>query len=89
MLHGLYWLAANFALEKPTVIVVDDIHWADDAPLRWLLYLSRRLEGLPLVLIGATRPPEQVDSDRVAGTESSRGTCKRQILVPVDVHHFG
>jgi len=62
MLHGLYWLAANFALRKPTVLVVDDLHWADDASLHWLIYLARRLDGLPLVLLVGTRPPDQADS---------------------------
>jgi DNA-binding CsgD family transcriptional regulator len=59
MLHGLYWLAANFALRCPTLLVVDDLHWADEPSLRWLAYLVRRLEGLPLLVVTATRPPEQ------------------------------
>src|ERR671933_2390762 len=28
VLHGLYWLAANFAAAQPLVIAVDDAHWA-------------------------------------------------------------
>jgi DNA-binding CsgD family transcriptional regulator len=59
VLHGLYWLAANIALRRPTLIVVDDLHWADEPSLRWLGYLARRLEGLPLLVVAATRPPEQ------------------------------
>src|SRR6059058_2255527 len=59
MLHGLYWLASNFAARKPTLLLVDDLHWADEPSLRWLLYLARRLEGLPLLLLLATRPAEQ------------------------------
>src|SRR3954462_11920686 len=62
MLHGLYWLAANFALRKPTLVIVDDLHWADEPSLRWLLYLAHRLEGLPLALVAATRPPEQANA---------------------------
>ena len=55
MLHGLYWLAANFASRTPTLLVVDDLHWADEPSLRWLIYLARRLEGLPLLLLVGTR----------------------------------
>jgi DNA-binding CsgD family transcriptional regulator len=59
MLHGLYWLAANTAFDRPTLLLIDDLHWADDPSLRWLCYLARRLEGLPLAVVGAMRPPEQ------------------------------
>jgi DNA-binding CsgD family transcriptional regulator len=59
MLHGLYWLAANVALHQPLLLAVDDLHWADEPSLRWLSYLARRLEGLPLLVVAATRPPEQ------------------------------
>src|SRR3954452_13238419 len=61
MLHGLYWLTANFASRRPTLVVVDDLHWADEPSLRWLHYLSRRLEGLPVLLHLGTRPPEQAN----------------------------
>ena len=33
MLHGLYWLAANFASRRPALLVVDDLHWADEPSL--------------------------------------------------------
>src|SRR4051794_6832071 len=57
-LHGLYWLAANLAAERPLLVLVDDIHWADLASLRWLAYLAQRLEGLPVSLVAAARPAE-------------------------------
>ena len=59
VLHGLYWLAANLASQRPTAIVIDDLHWTDAPSLRWLTYLSRRLEGLPLLVVLGLRPPEQ------------------------------
>jgi DNA-binding CsgD family transcriptional regulator len=56
--HGLYWLAVNVALQRPTLVAIDDLHWADTPSLRWLLYLTRRLEGVPLLVAAATRSPE-------------------------------
>ena len=58
ILHGLYWLAANVAFRQPTLLAVDDLHWADTPSLRWLAYLTRRLEGVPLLVAAGTRPPE-------------------------------
>jgi DNA-binding CsgD family transcriptional regulator len=58
-LHGLYWLAVNLAGAQPLLVVVDDVHWADLASLRWLVYLARRVEGVPLGLLLATRPAER------------------------------
>ncbi len=64
VLHGLYWLAANLAARQPTAIVIDDLHWTDAPTLRWLTYLGRRLEGLPLLVVLGLRPPEQaVEAD--------------------------
>ena len=41
------------------MIAIDDLHWADGPSLRWLAHLQRRLEGLPLLVVVATRPPDQ------------------------------
>src|SRR5436190_7943385 len=67
MLHGLYWLAANFASRTPTLLVVDDLHWSDEPSLGWLHYLARRLDGLPLLLLVGTRPPEQANLPTLVG----------------------
>jgi DNA-binding CsgD family transcriptional regulator len=58
ILHGLYWLSANVAFSRPTLLAIDDLHWADTPSLRWLLYLTRRLEGVPCLVVAGTRPPE-------------------------------
>jgi DNA-binding CsgD family transcriptional regulator/tetratricopeptide (TPR) repeat protein len=44
--------------EHPTVLVIEDIHWADDATLDALRYLIRRIAGLPTVLILTYRDDE-------------------------------
>ena len=63
LLHGLYWLAANVAFQQSTLLAIDDLHWADTPSLRWLLYLTRRLEGVPLLVVAGTRPPEGESHD--------------------------
>lgn len=55
VLHGLYWLAANLAARRPLVLLIDDAHWADRASRRWLDYLARRIEAVPLLLVVAMR----------------------------------
>jgi len=54
--HGLYWLSAGLAVRAPVLLLVDDAQWADEPSLRWLVYLSRRLAGLAVGVIVATRP---------------------------------
>jgi DNA-binding CsgD family transcriptional regulator len=53
--HGLYWLLCNLADERPLVLLLDDLHWADMATLRFLVYLARRIDELPLAVIGCVR----------------------------------
>ena len=58
VLHGLYWLCANLAAERPVCLVVDDAHWADTPSLRYLAFLLPRLEELRVALVLAARPGE-------------------------------
>jgi DNA-binding CsgD family transcriptional regulator len=56
--HGLYWFCVNLASQRPLLIAVDDVHWADASSLRWLAYLGRRLDGLAVLVALAARPAE-------------------------------
>ena len=57
-LHGLYWLAAGVAERSGLLVVVDDAHWADAASLRWLAYMARRIEELPILIVVGCRSAE-------------------------------
>jgi DNA-binding CsgD family transcriptional regulator/tetratricopeptide (TPR) repeat protein len=44
--------------DRPTILVVEDVHWADDATLDALRFLVRRMAGLPAVLVLTYRDDE-------------------------------
>ena len=57
-LYGLFWLLVGLAETQPLVLVIDDAHWADSASLRFVRYLARRLDGLPVLVVLAAREHE-------------------------------
>src|SRR4051812_48749089 len=48
----------ELAAQSPTVLAVEDIHWADDATLDVLAYAARRIEPLGAVLLLTFRDDE-------------------------------
>jgi DNA-binding CsgD family transcriptional regulator len=79
-LHGLYWLTANVSQERPALLVVDDLHWCDRASLRFLAYLARRLEDLPVLLIASYRRSEPGADQALLGQLTS--DPQAQLLMP-------
>ena len=58
VLHGLFWLTVNLTTDAPLMLAIDDLHWSDRPSLRFLAYLVRRLEGLPVLVVASLRPSE-------------------------------
>src|SRR5690606_16898741 len=46
---------------KPTLVIFEDIHWADDATLDLLRYLARRIENTRALLVATYRDGEVSD----------------------------
>ena len=46
----------QIAEQHPTVLVFEDVHWADEAMLSFLEHLADRAEAVPLLVIGTARP---------------------------------
>jgi class 3 adenylate cyclase/tetratricopeptide (TPR) repeat protein len=55
---------ARFA-DRPSVLVLDDLHWADPASVELLLHLLPVVEACPLLLICAFRPDRSAPSYRL------------------------
>jgi DNA-binding CsgD family transcriptional regulator len=67
MSHGLYWLASNLADRAPLLLAVDDVQWADVSSLRFLLFLTRRLAGLPVAVMSCVRSGASVPGEPALG----------------------
>ncbi|HLI31718.1 MAG TPA: AAA family ATPase [Solirubrobacteraceae bacterium] len=77
ILHGLYCLLVNLAVRAPLALVLDDLHWVDHSSLHLLAYVIRRLEGLPVAIVMATRPPRSGRFDGLV----QRLAAERSVLV--------
>ncbi len=65
-----YDLAATYlrsrAAQRPLVVVVDDLHWADVSTLRLLAFLARQLHDAAALVIGTYRDVEVAAGDHAA-----------------------
>ena len=61
MLDSLFWLTSNLSEMAPLLLAVDDLHWADAASTRFLLYLSARLRDLRVSVQATVRTGEAED----------------------------
>ncbi len=59
VIYDVYQLAAEHFRTYRSVLLLDDIHWADEASLRFLTFLVRRLANIPLVLAMSARDKEE------------------------------
>src|SRR4051794_40912614 len=70
----------------PVGVVVEDVHWADEATLDWLSHLSRRLEGLPAIVVVTSRDDEPGDDGPLAdvlGRFATHSSTRRIALPPL------
>jgi DNA-binding CsgD family transcriptional regulator len=67
-------LVDRLCASGPLVLVVEDLHWADEASLLLWEHLSRVTTRLPLLLVGTCRPvPVRPELDRLRRTVRASG----------------
>jgi class 3 adenylate cyclase len=100
--HALFSSAQRFlealAREQPTLVVLEDLHWADDSLVELVEALSVRLDGVPLLLLAIARPefldarltwarlPTNVTVQVQALTDSCAHELVRQLLARAADH---
>jgi class 3 adenylate cyclase/tetratricopeptide (TPR) repeat protein len=74
---------------RPTVIVLDDLHWADTASLDLLLNVAELVEDRPLLIICLLRPDKDAPSwSAIERARSELGERYAEILLePLDAAH--
>src|SRR5438552_2724006 len=74
--------------KHPTVLAIEDVHWADEATLDVLRYLVRRAAQLPLVLVLTYRDDDLATDHplrQLLGTASRVAHVRRLPLAPLSL----
>ena len=58
LLNCVFDFVVRVALHEPILMILEDLHWADDSTLALLDHLTQRLSDLPVMVIGTHRDAE-------------------------------
>lgn len=84
LVDGILSVLERLAADRPTVMAVDDLHWADPTTVRVLDAALRRLASVPLVVLVTLRPtPRPPEVESFLGTAVAR-SCEYVRLGPLD-----
>ncbi|MFC7661334.1 AAA family ATPase [Pseudonocardia benzenivorans] len=83
--HEIFAAVLEALRTRPRVLVVEDLHWADEATLDLVRFLARRIRALPLVLVLSYRDSLGVDHplSAVLGDLVSAPGTRRLQLAPL------
>ena len=85
---AIYKLFIKISEERPLIIFIDDLHWADEDTLNFLNYIGRNSINRRLLLIGTYRP-EDIEMN-INGTanklnEIKHELCREGILTVIEL----
>ncbi len=62
---SVWELLRALSSSRPLLIVLEDLHWADDVSLELLQFLARRLSGWPVLLVASAREEDVPEIPRL------------------------
>jgi len=65
LFEGASMLLGHVAAQRPTVLILEDLHWADEMSVRLLAFIGRRLQAWQLLLVATAREEDLVDAAMV------------------------
>ncbi|HUG37682.1 MAG TPA: AAA family ATPase [Candidatus Limnocylindrales bacterium] len=72
-------LIEQIAARQPVVLVLEDLHWADEMSLRLLAFVSRRIPAWPALLVATAREEELADASRAERTLRELSTVSQTL----------
>jgi hypothetical protein len=90
LLEEMLTLLGRVAEERPVVVVVEDLHWADASSRELFAYLARNLTGVAVLLVGTIRTGEPAaghPNRRMLAELGRGGTVDRIDLGPLEQRH--
>ncbi|HET6267236.1 MAG TPA: diguanylate cyclase, partial [Acidobacteriota bacterium] len=63
LLESILMLLQTLSRQLPTVLVLEDIHWSDEATLNLLQYLARNVRGEKILLVATFRDEEAIHTE--------------------------
>jgi hypothetical protein len=80
--YGLFWALQNLGTLSPVLLSVDDLHWIDEASLRVLDFVLRRVDRAPIALIAGLRSGEELSTEQVGVVEELEAAGLLRVLEP-------
>lgn len=81
LFEALSRLVQYLASGRPLLIVLEDLHWADEMTHRFLVFLSRRIGDLPVLVLGTLRLEELVQLPVLRRSISQLGRQSRSVSI--------
>ena len=77
------------AAQKPLLLLLDDLQWADNASISLLFHLGRRLPGSRILILGAYRPSEVALGRPATGMIKQESQHPLQPMIKELIRQFG
>jgi predicted ATPase/DNA-binding SARP family transcriptional activator len=69
---------------QPLLLILDDLHWADDSTIELLIYLIHHLQNQPILFIGTCRDGELVPQHKLRTL--IQDLHREQVITTISVH---